>query len=299
MNYIKLNDGAIIPSLCYGSNIVNYNYENKIKFYGKILSKVIKIKKKELKKDFSLFRILKEMQKNNISAIDTSRAYGCSESIIGCELKRNREKYYIIDKISNRDQYNENIEEAVFDSLNKLNTNYIDLLLLHWPVDEHYINSWKVLERLKNRGLCKSIGVSNFNIHHLERLKKVAKCIPAVNEFECHPLFTQEALRSYCSANNIKVLAYTSTARMDERLFKTCLPDIAKKYNKTVAQIILKWHSQVGNIPIFNTSSIDRYRENLNIFDFELTNEEISNISKININSRLRYDPDNCDFTKL
>lgn len=185
------------------------------------------------------------------------------------------------------------------DSLSNLNTDYIDLLLLHWPVPEKYIDSWKKIEELKDKGLCRSIGVCNCNERHLEEIKKIAKYMPTVNQIECHPLFTQEDLREYCNKNNIKVLAYTSTARMDERLNKTCLVPIAKKYNKSVAQIILRWHYQIGNIPIFNTTVPKRYEENIDIFDFNLSNEEVEQISKININSRLRYDPENCDFTQL
>ena len=120
-----------------------------------------------------------------------------------------------------------------------------------------------------------------------------------INQIECHPLFTQNELREYCNKENIKVMAYTATARMDDRLKNTCIVDLAKKYNKTVAQIILKWHIQIGNIPIFNTNSIKHYKENMDIEDFELSKEEIQQINSANINSRLRYDPDNCDFTKL
>ena len=155
------------------------------------------------------------------------------------------------------------------------------------------------MEFLKKQGLCKSIGVCNCNIHHLEEIRKLGTIMPSVNEIECHPLFTQEKLRKYCKDNDIQVLAYTSTARFDDRLQNTCLKSIAKKYNKDIVQIILKWHIQIGNIPIFNTTNRKRYVSNMDIFDFKLTNDEIKNINAININSRLRYDPDNCDFTKL
>ncbi len=299
MKTIALNDNNKIPIMCYGSNIINYNRNNKAKRILKILKKVLFLRFKELKKDFSIIKIIKEMSKDDLSAIDTSRAYGISENIIGNEIKKNRKKYFIITKISNTDQYNGNIEQALYDSLQKLQTNYVDLLLLHWPVTDRYVQTWKEMEKLKKKGLCKSIGVCNCNIHHLEEIKKNATIMPSVNEIEYHPLFTQNELKAYCEKNNIKILAYTSTARMDERLKKTCLVEIAKKYQKDLAQIILKWHIQIGNIPIFNTSSLKRYKSNTNIFDFELTDEEIERINKININSRLRYDPDNCDFRKL
>lgn len=299
MEQLKLSDNTRIPVICYGSNIIDYNENDLIKFYGKIIKKIVSFKFKELKSDFSIKRIIKEMKKEDISAIDTSRAYGASERLIGQSIKKCREKFYIITKISNADQYNGNIEECVKESLKKLNVNSIDLLLIHWPVKDHYLSTWKELERIKEKGLCKSIGVCNCNIHHLEEIEKIAKYMPVVNEIECHPLFTQNELREYCKKKNIKVLAYTSTARMDERLKKTCLPSIAKKYNKSIVQIILRWHYQIGNIPIFNTTKSERYKENISIFDFNLTDEDIKQINSININSRLRYDPDNCDFTKL
>ena len=123
--------------------------------------------------------------------------------------------------------------------------------------------------------------------------------MPMVNQFECHPLFTQENLRKYCKDNNIQVMAYTATARMDERLNKTIIPKLAEKYNKTMAQIIIRWHIQVENIPLVNTSSVKHIKENFDVWDFKLTQEEVDKISAVNINSRLRYDPENCDFTQL
>ena len=94
-------------------------------------------------------------------------------------------------------------------------------------------------------------------------------------------------------------MAYTATARMDERLNKTIIPKLAEKYNKTMAQIIIRWHIQVENIPLVNTSSVKHIKENFDVWDFKLTQEEVDKISAVNINSRLRYDPENCDFTQL
>lgn len=299
MKTIKLNDNNKMPVICYGSNIISYSRNNFLKNTILIIKKILLLKFKELRKDFSICKIIDEMAKKDYSAIDTSRAYGISENIIGYKIHKRREKYFIITKISNSDQYKGNIELALRDSLKKLKIDCVDLLLIHWPVPERYIQTWKEMEKLKEKGLCKSIGVCNCNIHHLEEIKKNCSIIPAVNQIECHPLFTQKELRDYCQKNSIQVLAYTSTARMDARLNKTCLVDIAKKYNKDIAQIILRWHIQIGNVPIFNTTNVKRYKSNIDIFDFELTSEEIERINNININSRLRYDPDNCDFTKL
>ena len=170
---------------------------------------------------------------------------------------------------------------------------------MHVPVTYLFLESWKEMESLYEEGLCKAIGVCNCNIHHLNEIRKIAHVMPMVNEFECHPLFTQDELRSYCKENNIQVMAYTSTGRMDERLKKTVLVPISKKYGKSIAQIILRWHQQLGNIPIVNSTKPAHMIENTKISDFELTEEEINSILKCNINSRLRYAPDNCDFRQL
>ena len=199
----------------------------------------------------------------------------------------------------NADQFNGDTRAALEKSLRELDMEYVDLYLLHWPVTDTYITTWQKVERLYEEGLCKAIGVCNCNIHHLEEMKRLVNIMPMVNQFECHPLFTQDRLREYCHQNGIQVMAYTSTARMDERLSKTCLVPITEKYQKSIAQIILRWHQQIGNIPIVNSYNKNHFRENTEIYDFKLTEEEVAAILNININSRLRYDPDNCDFRKL
>lgn len=299
-NNVKLSNGLLMPCICYGSPIIYLNTENKSKLIKSCIGKIIKNKSKEIVKVNNLNKIIKKAK--NISekiSIDTSRAYGGSEFFIGKAIKNNRDKYFIVTKISNAAQYSGKIEEEVKTSLKMLNVEYIDCLLMHWPVEGIYINTWKEMERIYIHGMCKSIGVCNCNIHHLEKIKEVSEIKPMINQFECHPLFTQNELREYCKNENIKIMAYTATARMDNRLENTCLTEIAKKHEKTVAQIILRWHIQIGNIPIFNTMSWKHYISNMDIFDFNLNEEELNKISAININSRLRYDPDNCDFKKL
>lgn len=290
----------LVPKIGFGSPIIRLNGENSFKYIIDIFKKIIKLNFKELKKAFRFKKILKYM-KNSSSQflVDSSKAYGASEFLIGSVLKKKRCNFYICTKVSNKDQFNNIVEEAIQDTLEKLNTDYIDLLLLHWPVPDKYIESWKILEKYYKKGILKNIGVSNFNVHHLEELLKVAEIKPYVNEIECHPLFTNNEVREYCSKHDIKIIAYTPTARMDSRLYDTCLSDIAKKYNKTIPQIIIKWHTQIGNIPIIQTSSLKHLKENYEIDDFNLTNDEIEQINGININSRLRYDPDNCNFRKL
>lgn len=299
---VRLINGYELPNLCYGSAIVlTYKYsENTALDVVKYYFKNILLNRKQLKKDYMFPKIIDCAMNNGCNMFDTSRAYAGSEYLIGKALKRyKREDYHIVTKLCNSDQYTGNIRTGFEKSLLELNTDYIDLYLMHWPVEGHYVEAWSQIEELYKKGLCKAIGVCNCNIHHLEKLKKYSTVAPMVNQFECHPLFTQDKLREYCKQNNIQVMAYTSTARMDERLYKTVLVPIAEKYGKSITQIILRWHQQVGNIPIVNSSNIRHLIENTNINDFYLSDDEVACIQKINIDSRLRYDPDNCDFRKL
>lgn len=299
-NKIILNNGIAIPNIGYGSAIVlkymwgNYTYKTIIKYWIKNFFK----DRKQFVQDRALQKIL-DIDLKEQMLIDTSRAYAGSENVIGKKINKKRSEYFITTKLCNKDQYNNSVEQGFKESLRRLGTDYVDLYLMHWPVEGEFIESWKIMEKIYNQGLAKAIGVCNCNIHHLEKIKDNSEIMPMVNQFECHPLFTQSELRNYCKENKIQVMAYTPTARMDQRLYNTVLPDIAKKYNKSIAQIIIHWHMQIGNIPIVNTSSVKHLKENYDVFDFELTKEEISLINNININSRLRYDPDNCDFRKL
>lgn len=302
MDKVVLNNGVELPRLCYGTGIVHdYRYGRyinlrKIKYFTTNLIRDYK----RFSTDISFSKVVNMAMKNGCNMFDTSRAYGGAEYILGKTLKKyNRSDYYIVTKLCNADQFNRSVRKGFERSLNELGVDYIDLYLMHWPVTDYYLQSWQEIERLYEEGLIKAIGVCNCNIHHLEEMKKNVNIMPMVNQIECHPLFTQNELRNYCTENQIQVMAYTATARMNERLLKTCLVPIADKYKKTVAQIIIKWHLQIGNIPVVNSSKVKHLYENTDIRDFVLTEDEIKQISAININSRLRYDPDNCDFKQL
>ena len=181
-----------------------------------------------------------------------------------------------------------------------LNKSNVDLYMFHWPVTGVYLDTWKQMEQLYKEGYCRAIGVANCHQHHLEAILKTAKVIPAVNQFEVHPLFTQKALIEFCKSRGIAVEAYTPIARFDDRLVRLpALNAIARKYNKSVVQIVLRWHIQNGIIPVVRSLNKRRQLENISIFDFGLTEEEVWKIDGFNINSRLRYDPDNCDFSIL
>lgn len=298
-----LYNGIEIPNLCFGTgitNIYNTGFKRKLLLAKNQIKVILNKDRKNSLLNVNLERIIDLSMQNGCRCFDTSSAYGASEFVLGHTLKKYpRDSYFLVTKLCNTDQYNFKVREGFENSLKTLGTDYIDLYLMHWPVKDIYIDSWKEMEKIYNEGKCRAIGVCNFNIHHLEELRKHANIIPMVNEIECHPLFTQNELREYCNRNRIQVMAYTSTARFDDRLRNTCLVSIAEKYNKTIPQIILKWHQQIGNIPIVNSSNREHMIKNIDINDFDLTEEEIKNILNININSRLRYDPDNCDFSKL
>ena len=185
-------------------------------------------------------------------------------------------------------------------SMNELGVSYVDVYLLHWPVEGRYLDYWKQLEELYKEGLVKAIGVSNCKIHHLEEIKKIAEIMPMINEVELHPLLSEEELRNYCKKNSIQLMAYSSTARLDFRLKSSRrMNEIVKESGKDLSQVILRWHIQNGIIPIFNTSSVKHLKTNMDIFDFVLNQEQMQLIDSMNINARTRYDSDNCEWDML
>lgn len=231
--------------------------------------------------------------------IDYSSAYG-NEQLLKKAIKKSgikRDDLFIISRAANKDQYNNCVRESFLSSLKKIGVDYLDLYMFHWPVTDHYIDTYKEIEKLYKEGLVRAIGVCNCHQHHLETIIKECEIVPMVDEFEVHPLFTQKPLIKFCQDHDIHVIAYTPLARNDDRIQKNLiLRGIAKKHGKTIYQVILRWDIQNGLTPIPRSSNTERNRQNLDIFDFELSDEEMKSIDSININSRLRFDPDNLDF---
>jgi diketogulonate reductase-like aldo/keto reductase len=179
--------------------------------------------------------------------------------------------------------------------LNKLGLAYLDLYLIHWPVQGKYKEAWRALETLYKEGRVKAIGVSNFQIHHLEDLMRDAEIKPMVDQVEFHPRLTQEELRSFCRENGIRVEAW-SPLMQGRLLDNPVLMEIAAQYGKSVAQVILRWDLQHGVITIPKSTKEQRIVENASVFDFELTQEDMSRIDGLNQNLRVGPDPDNFDF---
>ena len=234
--------------------------------------------------------------------IDTSAAYN-NEQSIGKAIKLSgidRENLFITTRCTNRMQYEGKVREGFLRSLEKFGLDYLDLYMFHWPVPEHYLDTWRVMEELYEEGLVKNLGIANCHKRHIEKILDICKIKPVLNQVEIHPLFTQKPLIEYCKSVGIQMEAYSPLAKNDDRLRNNkILNSLAKKYGKNRAQIIIRWHIDNGVIPVPRSMNLARMIQNLNVFDFKLTPDEIEAIDSININSRLRYDPDNCDFTIL
>ncbi len=230
-------------------------------------------------------------------SIDTAAVYKNEEGV-GQGIKEsgaNREDLFITTKVWNADQGYESTLAAFETSIQKLGLDYIDLYLVHWPVKGKYKETWKALEKLYKDGKVKAIGVSNFHQHHLEDLLEEAEVVPMVNQIELHPLLSQVELRNFCKEKGIVVEAWSPLAQ-GKLLDNPVLAEIAAKYNKSTAQIILRWDLQNDIVTIPKSIKEHRIIENANIFDFELTTEDIDKINALNKNERVGADPDNFNF---
>jgi len=167
---------------------------------------------------------------------------------------------------------------------------YIDLYLIHWPGRDKYKETWRAFEKLYNEGYIRAIGVSNFQIHHLESLKETSGIIPAVNQVEFHPLLTQKELLDYCKREGIQLEAWSPI--MKGNLDLPVLQELAAKYGKTPAQIVLRWDLELGVVTIPKSVRRERIAENADIFDFELSEEDIRAIDALNKNHRFGPHPD-------
>ncbi len=208
------------------------------------------------------------------------------------QLGLRRDEIIIAEKVDTADQLLP-IGIALENCLKRLDTDYLDLYLIHWPFPGRYIDTWKQMEQFYREGIVRSIGVCNFMPHHLVPLLKKADIVPAVNQIELHPLFTQKDTVEYCRKNGIAVMAYTPLGRMNPALMNNLLINsLARKYVKTVPQIILRWDIQSNVIVIPKSESSLRIRENSQIFDFCLSDEEMAAINAQNCDMRFRFDPD-------
>jgi len=229
--------------------------------------------------------------------IDTAAIYNNEEGV-GVGIKESnvpREDIFVVSKVWNSDQGYDNTLRAFDKSLNRLGLEYLDLYLAHWPVGGKYKDTWKAMEYLYKQKRVRAIGVSNFMQHHLEDLLGTANIVPMVNQMEFHPYLVQQSLLDFCSDKNIQYEAWSPM--MQGKIFGIdTFKEIANKYNKTIAQIVLRWDLQKGVITIPKSSKRERILANADIFDFELTPEDMANLDSLDRGQRYGPDPNNFDF---
>ena len=270
MIYTKLNDGRSMPLLGYGT----YKVEGEV----------------------DPERCVSEALEVGYRLIDTATLYrnegDIGKAIAKCGIAR--DELFITTKlwtdVTNRSQAFASIEK----SLELLKLDYVDLLLIHWPTP-HSVEVFEAMLMMREKGLVKSVGVSNFKEHHLEQVISAFGVTPAVNQVELHPIFQQKDLRQYCNGKNIVVQAWSPLMR-SAALNLDKLAAIAAKYNVTVAQLILRWDVQSGISTLPKTTNKSRMVENFSVFDFEISPEDMRQIDELDENARQYRDPDNHGF---
>lgn len=263
MNFVTLNNGLKMPQLGFGVWQVEDDQATSA------VTKAIEV---------------------GYTSIDTAMIYK-NEVGVGKAIKEAsvpREELFITTKVWNTDQGYENTIKAFEASLERLGLDYVDLYLIHWPTPEfdQYVDTYKALEKLYKDGKVKAIGVCNFEIEHLERLLNECEVVPVLNQVECHPYLAQNELKEFCAKHNIFVEAWSPLDQGGEALQDEVIQKIANSHNKSTAQVILRWHLQNNTIVIPKSVTPSRIEENFNVFDFDLTSDEMNAINELNRNRR-------------
>ncbi|GHV12273.1 glyoxal reductase [Fibrobacterales bacterium] len=307
MPSITLNDGLIVPSMAFGPGIMMRG--RKLHQGDSVFDRIVR--KFQWKIQFLYFRIkqtpaykksvLYAIQQAGFRWIDYSASYDQVKTIGECIKKCGipRRDLIVTTRITNRAQFTHTQREAFLANLKELQLDYVDVLMFHWPVTGHFLETWKVMESLKKEGFAKSIGVANCHQHHLEDILNNGDEPPSINQFEQHPWLNQISLVDFCKRNKIVPQAYAPTARQEAIGGEGCLMEIANKHKKTPTQIILRWHIQNGVIPVVRALNPKHQCENIDIFNFELSVDDMEKMKTLNCNFRVWPNPDNCDFKKL
>jgi len=251
---------------------------------------------------FGVFQVPEEETYNAVTAalqagyrsIDTAKAYGNEEGV-GKAIADSgiaREELFVTTKLWNEDHGHDEALKAFDTSLSKLGLDYLDLYLIHWPVpaQDRYVDTYKAFEQLRSEGRARSIGVSNFTEAHLQRLLEETSVVPVLNQVELHPNFTQKELRAFHAEHNIVTEAWSPLAQGD-LLNNAKLGAIAQAHGKTPAQVVLRWHMQLGNVAIPKSVTPERIAANIDVFDFELTGDEMVTIDTLGNGERRGPDP--------
>lgn len=235
--------------------------------------------------------------------IDTAEMYG-NEAEVGQAIRASgldRGEVFVTSKLNNGFHRPDDAREAFESTLRALKFDYLDLFLIHWPLptryDGDFVSTWKVLEEFRRDARVRSIGVSNFQVAHLERLAAEAEVAPAVNQIEVHPYFGNEEVRAYCRAHNIITEAWSPIAQ-GKVLADPTIVDIAEEVGRTPAQVVLRWHIQRGDIVFPKSVTPQRIEENFHIFDFELDDATMERISALDRGEAGRQgpNPDSFDY---
>jgi len=233
--------------------------------------------------------------------VDTAEGYGnekeVGEGIGGAGL--DRADVFVTSKLDNASHRPDDARRAFDRTLGALGSDYVDLFLIHWPLptkyDGDYVSTWQTLEEFYRDGRARSIGVSNFQPHHLRRLHEECEVPPAVNQIEIHPYFTQPEVRGFCGQHQIAVEAWAPLAQ-GAVIGDPTIDEIAGRVGKTPAQVVLRWHIERGDIVFPKSATPDRIRENIDIFDFELSGEDVEAITALDRGKRNGPDPDTFDL---
>lgn len=275
MKKVKLSNGVEMPCMVMSTNYMDYRLMKEVVAAG-------------LKCGFRAF--------------DTARDYH-NEDIVGrvlseCmrELHIPREEIFITTKIGNSQQILGNIDRQIEISLKNLRTEYVDLWLMHWPYPDYYIETYHKMEKVYHSGKAHAIGMANYRLRHFERLFDAGiEVMPHGVQYECHPMRTADKILAFCKNNNIAVQAYSPICRMIPEIRNAdCLKSLSDKYHKTIAQVILRWHFQRGTVPVFKSTKPERLRENIDIFDFNLTDDEVREVSSLNQDYKYHLESASC-----
>jgi 2,5-diketo-D-gluconate reductase A len=231
--------------------------------------------------------------------IDTAQGYR-NEAAVGEALANSgiaTEDVFVTTKLTNSEQGRDRTLAAFDNSMRELRLEVLDLFLIHWPVPmfDQYVETWKAFDELRREGRVRSIGVSNFTVEHLQRLFDETGVVPAVNQVELHPRFPQEELRAFHAEHDILTEAWAPLGQGKGLLAEPVLAEVGRSRDKSPAQVVLRWHIQLGNVVIPKSVTPSRIRENFDVFDFSLDDAEMQAISRLATGERLGPDPQTFD----
>ena len=249
--------------------------------------------------DEEVYRAIRSALDIGYRHIDTATLYR-NERPVGKAIRESgvsRDEVFVTTKLWGSDVLSGNVGGAFETSLRNLGLDYLDLYLVHWPVKGKLQATWKQMEKIHHSGKTRAIGLSNHHIHHIEETLHEATVMPVINQVELHPYLAQEELHDYCSRKNIAVQAWSPLGSNKIPLLnEEVLTDIGGKYGKSPAQVVLRWHLEKGVIAIPKSSHPDRQLENLQVFDFRLTDEEIKRVDALDREGRTGMHPDEIEF---